>query len=104
MSAIVAALAILAGASLSGCGNRGPLYLPTVPPLPPQPGSMQTQAPSANDASSSATPASAAVIGTLPDTSGTPLSLSPDDQLRTEPGSDSTPSTARPASGASTDQ
>ncbi|HXZ09715.1 MAG TPA: lipoprotein, partial [Paraburkholderia sp.] len=98
-SAIVAALAVLAGASLSGCGNRGPLYLPTVPPLPAQPSSMQTQAPSANDAA-----ASAPVIGTIPDTSGTPLSLSPDDQLRTEPGSDSTPSTARPASGASTDQ
>ncbi|KWF20443.1 LPS translocon maturation chaperone LptM [Burkholderia pseudomultivorans] len=41
MSAIVAALAILAG-----CGQRGPLYLPTVPPLPQKPIQQQDTPPS----------------------------------------------------------
>lgn len=45
MSAIVAALAVAASASLTGCGQRGPLYLPTVPPLPKQP-IEQTEPPS----------------------------------------------------------
>lgn len=46
MSAIVAALtiAIAGGVTLAGCGQRGPLYLPTVPPLPPKPGAA-TEAP-----------------------------------------------------------
>ncbi|WP_133661189.1 lipoprotein [Paraburkholderia sp. BL10I2N1] len=106
MSAIVAALAILAGAALGGCGQRGALYLPTVPPLPPKP-SAQTQPASPNEVpgtASDAAPASAAVFGTVPDTSGNALSLSPDTELRTTPGSGETPSTVHPASGASTDQ
>jgi predicted small lipoprotein YifL len=47
MSAIVTALAVTVacGAALTGCGNRGPLYLPTVPPLPPKPAIETDQAP-----------------------------------------------------------
>jgi predicted small lipoprotein YifL len=47
MSAIVTALAVAVacGAALTGCGNRGPLYLPTVPPLPPKPAVQTEQAP-----------------------------------------------------------
>ncbi|KVA09569.1 hypothetical protein WI41_13695 [Burkholderia latens] len=68
MSAIVAALAILAG-----CGQRGPLYLPTVPPLPAKPIQQQDTPPSdvtptGENASSESTP----------DTSGMPLTLSPE--------------------------
>ncbi|MGS0895790.1 LPS translocon maturation chaperone LptM [Burkholderia stagnalis] len=68
MSAIVAALAILAG-----CGQRGPLYLPTVPPLPAKPIQQQDTPPSDvkptdENASSDDTP----------DTSGSPLTLSPE--------------------------
>jgi len=37
MSAIVAALAVATSVSIAGCGQRGPLYLPTVPPLPSKP-------------------------------------------------------------------
>ncbi|HEV3106125.1 MAG TPA: lipoprotein, partial [Trinickia sp.] len=47
MSAIVAALAVATSAALSGCGQRGPLYLPTVPPLPTKP-SDQTEPPPAD--------------------------------------------------------
>ncbi|MGV7246142.1 LPS translocon maturation chaperone LptM, partial [Caballeronia sp. M23-90] len=39
MSAIVAALAISAGTLLTACGQRGPLYMPAVPPIPPRPAS-----------------------------------------------------------------
>jgi|GEM_PF-6262301 len=35
-SAIVAALMLSAGAALAGCGNRGGLYMPVVPPAPAQ--------------------------------------------------------------------
>lgn len=49
MSAIVAALAVATSAVLAGCGLRGPLYLPTVPPLPEKP-ARHTE-PSAPDAS-----------------------------------------------------
>ncbi|EED99383.1 lipoprotein [Burkholderia multivorans] len=66
MSAIVAALAILAG-----CGQRGPLYLPTVPPLPQKPIQQQDTPPSdvaPTDENASDTP----------DSSGTPLTLSPE--------------------------
>jgi predicted small lipoprotein YifL len=67
MSAIVAALAILAG-----CGQSGPLYLPTVPPMP-KPLQQQDAPPSDvkptdDNASSDDTP----------DTSGSPLMLSPE--------------------------
>jgi predicted small lipoprotein YifL len=102
MSAIVAALA-LAAAALGGCGQRGPLYMPNVPPLPKKPTDQMEPAPSdvKPDAETGAIPASAA-IGAASDTSSTPLSLSPDSQLST------TPSTAKPASspasGSSQDQ
>ncbi|WP_179403049.1 LPS translocon maturation chaperone LptM [Burkholderia guangdongensis] len=67
MSAIVAALAILAG-----CGQRGPLYMPSVPPLPPKP-AVQTAPPS-----SDVTPADDSAADSTPDTTGTPLMLTPD--------------------------
>ncbi|MEQ5840005.1 lipoprotein [Paraburkholderia acidicola] len=86
MSAIVAALAILAGGALSGCGQRGALYMPVVPPLPPKP-VEQTQQPNADAASPAQT-------GSIPDTSGTPLSLSPDTQLSNPPASDAVPASA----------
>jgi len=81
--AIVAVLAILAGCALSGCGQRGSLYLPVVPPMPAKPVD-RTQVP-LNDAHSASE--SAADMSTVPDTSGTPLSLAPDTALATPPGS-----------------
>jgi len=85
MSAIVAALAIVAGGALAGCGQRGPLYMPTVPPLPPKP-NFQTQPPQP--------PAPAEPAGSVPDTSGTPLSLTPDDSLSPSPSSPAAPEPA----------
>lgn len=63
MSAIVAALA------LAGCGQRGALYLPTVPPLPPKP-VLETQPGLQPDASDTAPDAASG-------TTGTSLQLSP---------------------------
>jgi hypothetical protein len=80
--AIVAALVIVAGCALGGCGQRGALYLPTVPPLPAKP-TDETQAPSPD----AVMPDSEAASGTVPDTSGTPLSLSPETELHTVPDS-----------------
>jgi predicted small lipoprotein YifL len=82
--AIVAGLAILAGCALAGCGQRGALYLPTVPPLPAAPAS-RTQAPSPDDVKPGTSNASEA--GSVPDTSGTALSLSPDTELAAPPAS-----------------
>lgn len=53
-------LGIFASITLSGCGVRGPLYLPRVPPAPeaptqPEPKGQQWPAP--NNANSSQTPA-----------------------------------------------
>ncbi|MEW9584592.1 lipoprotein [Paraburkholderia sp. DGU8] len=85
--AIVAVLTILAGCalggSLAGCGQRGALYLPTVPPLPAPP-AHRTQTPpeEAQPASDSATDTSS-----VPDTSGTPLSLAPETELAAPPAS-----------------
>lgn len=90
-AAIVATLSIVAGVALSGCGQRGSLYMPTVPPLPAKP-TAQTQTPSSNDVKPADTEE-----GSIPDTSGTPLSLSPDAEMRSAP--NATP--AEPASGAS---
>ena len=90
-AAIVATLCIVAGVALSGCGQRGSLYLPTVPPLPAKP-TAQTQTPSTDVKSGADTEE-----GSVPDTSGTPLSLSPDAELRNAP--NATP--AESASGAS---
>lgn len=80
MSAIVAALSMSAAATLAlgGCGQRGPLYLPTVPPLPQRPGDLQNTPPSGTTPDSE----SAARRGTVPDTSGEPLSLSPETDLK----------------------
>lgn len=89
ISAIVAALALCASAALMGCGNRGGLYLPTVPPMP--------QRPAFDDTPQGAHAASGAgVSGPLDrsDTSGVPLSLMPDTELGA-----SSPATAQPASG-----
>ncbi|CAN7181366.1 lipoprotein [Trinickia sp. LjRoot230] len=47
ISAIVAALAVATSVSLTGCGQNGPLYLPTVPPLPQKP--VDQTEPSSND-------------------------------------------------------
>jgi predicted small lipoprotein YifL len=78
-------LAILAGCSLGGCGQRGALYLPNVPPLPAKP-TDETLAPSPEAAKSTAIePAAQTPAGTIPDTSGTPLSLSPETELHTVP-------------------
>ncbi|WP_175924503.1 LPS translocon maturation chaperone LptM [Burkholderia latens] len=82
MSAIVAALAILAG-----CGQRGPLYLPTVPPLPAKPIQQQDTPPS--DVAPTDENASS---DSIPDSSGTPLTLSPELSGNTSKG-------ATPASG-----
>ncbi|SOE71760.1 lipoprotein-attachment site-containing protein [Burkholderia sp. D7] len=94
MSAIVAALAISAGTLLAACGQRGPLYLPTAPPIPVRPASMPPLP--ASDAKSVSAPAaasSAVSVGDVPDTSGTALSLSPDDNLKS-PESASAPKAA----------
>lgn len=82
--AIVAVLAILAGCALTGCGQRGSLYLPTVPPLPAPPAN-RTQTPPPDQAKPGA--GNAADTSTVPDTSGTPLSLAPANELATPPAS-----------------
>ncbi|TKC90783.1 hypothetical protein FAZ69_05220 [Trinickia terrae] len=104
MSAIVAALA-LGAAALGGCGQRGPLYMPTVPPLPPKPTDQMEPPPSdvKPDAETGSIPASgAAQAKAASDTSSTPLSLSPDSQLGTTTATGK--ATSSPASGASQDQ
>ncbi|NRO96378.1 hypothetical protein GWC77_10585 [Paraburkholderia sp. NMBU_R16] len=71
MSAIVAALAVATSVSIAGCGQRGPLYLPTVPPLPAKP--VEHTEPY-SERSPDAQPA--------PDDCGSkPLMLAPADQL-----------------------
>ncbi|MGH8781933.1 LPS translocon maturation chaperone LptM [Paraburkholderia sp.] len=102
MSAIVAALAILAGGALSGCGQRGALYLPTVPPLPARP--VEQTRPPATPSPDDVKPDSETASGTVPDTSGTPLSLSTDSELRNAPASDAAASTPQPSSGTLTTQ
>ncbi|MGN8112177.1 lipoprotein [Paraburkholderia sp. 22098] len=100
--AIVAGLAILAGCalggSLAGCGQRGSLYLPTVPPLPEKP-IDRTQPPSPDEVQPGAETASDA--DSIPDTSGTPLSLAPANELSAPPSSaGSAASASQPASAA----
>ncbi|MFL9991680.1 hypothetical protein SAMN05444172_0395 [Burkholderia sp. GAS332] len=94
--AIVAGLAILAGCALAGCGQRGSLYLPTVPPMPAKPVD-RTQTPSSDEVKPAAE--TAAPMGEVPDTSGAPLSLSPETELATPPASAA--SAAMPAQPAS---
>src|ERR1700710_948695 len=95
MSAIVAALVISAGTLLAACGQRGPLYLPVAPPIPARPASMPPLP--VSDAKRASTPTAASSVdatGDVPDTSGTALSLSPDDNLRSSPSSASAPKAA----------
>jgi predicted small lipoprotein YifL len=99
MSAIVAALAISAGALLAACGQRGPLYLPVTPPIPARPASLPPlPASGAKNANAPAAASSAIGTGDVPDTSGTALSLSPDDNLKS-PASASEPRAASASSG-----
>ncbi|MGX7004693.1 LPS translocon maturation chaperone LptM [Caballeronia sp. KNU42] len=94
MSAIVAALAISAGTLLAACGQRGPLYMPVAPPLPVRPASMPPLPESAASVPAAASSASSVEsTGDIPDTSGTPLSLSPDDNMKS-PESASAPKAA----------
>ncbi len=93
MSAIVAALTILSGA-LTGCGQRGPLYMPTVPPLPAKP-TEQTQPPSPDDV----TPGAETATSEIPDTSGTVLPLLPDEDLRMPSNNGTMGMPQQPASG-----
>jgi hypothetical protein len=65
--------------------------MPNVPPLPAKP-NQQTQPPSPDEIK----PGDDTAEGSVPDTSGTPLSLSPDAELRTTPNPDAP---AQPASG-----
>lgn len=97
MSAIVAALvvAVASSAALTGCGQTGALYLPTVPPLPPKP-SAQTQTPP-EDAASKADAASS------PDASA-PLTLAPAGELAASSPRADRPSPASAASGSAPDQ
>ncbi|RFU43908.1 LPS translocon maturation chaperone LptM [Paraburkholderia sp. DHOC27] len=104
--AIVAALAILAGCALGGCGQRGALYMPTVPPMPAKP-TDETLAPSPDTAAKTSAEGTGAQapMGTVPDTSGTPLSLSPETELHAAPDTAaSAPQLPLPASGSTPDQ
>ncbi|WP_322033547.1 LPS translocon maturation chaperone LptM [Paraburkholderia sp. J76] len=92
--AILAAFAISAVA-LAGCGQRGALYMPTVPPLPPKPNFETAQPETA--APASAPESVSEPVGTIPDTSGTPLSLSPDPELSTAPATTEGPQPASDA-------
>jgi predicted small lipoprotein YifL len=76
MSAIVAALAVATSAALTACGQRGPLYLPSVPPLPEKP--VLHTGPSAQDSDSGSQAASDAQAHV-------PLTLEPADALGTAP-------------------
>ncbi|WP_459707896.1 LPS translocon maturation chaperone LptM [Paraburkholderia sp. 2C] len=93
MSAIVAALSVLAAVVLTGCGQRGALYLPTVPPLPPKP-QEQTQPPSPDEVK----PTPETASSSIPDTTGEPLSLSPDEAMQMPTSGTTAPLPQRPAS------
>jgi predicted small lipoprotein YifL len=93
MSAIVAALAIGA-AALGGCGQRGPLYMPIVPPLPAKPADLTEPPPS--DAKPAAAASAASGAAAASDAEPAPLSLAPDSRLGTTPASDT--GSAKPAS------
>ncbi|MFD1556781.1 lipoprotein [Paraburkholderia silviterrae] len=94
---ILAAFAIsaVAALSLAGCGQKGPLYMPKVPPLPQKPNFETQPDDNAQQSPETAMPASGAQAGELPDTSGTPLTLSPDAELNSAP---AVASGAQPAS------
>jgi predicted small lipoprotein YifL len=88
LSAIVAALGMCAATlvSLGGCGQRGPLYLPSVPPMPQRPAELQDTPPS-NSAQS----------GEVPNTSGQALQLAPETELKSAPNSADAPKAASSA-------
>lgn len=90
MSAIVAALAVAMSAGLSGCGQRGPLYLPTVPPLPTKPmdPGARPAAPTDNSDADDSTDGAAS------------FKLAPADALHTMPASGNAASGAKAAAGA----
>jgi predicted small lipoprotein YifL len=94
--AILAAFAISAVA-LAGCGQRGPLYMPTVPPLPATPGFETGPQGGATKAPTGAPNSASEPVGTIPDTSGTPLSLSPDTELSAPPAATGSPQPASEA-------
>lgn len=82
MSAIVAALAVATSAALTGCGQRGPLYLPTVPPLPEKP-AVRTEPSMSSDQPDSQ--AASEASGTSGASTAAPLTLSPADSLGAPP-------------------
>jgi len=87
MSAIVAALAVATSAALTGCGQRGPLYLPTVPPLPEKP-ALRTapSAPSEHEQSDSqAASETSGASGNSSASAHAPLTLAPADSLDATP-------------------
>ncbi|QGZ62526.1 hypothetical protein FAZ98_12750 [Paraburkholderia acidisoli] len=95
--AILAAFAVgaIAVSALAGCGQRGPLYMPAVPPLPAKP-NYETAPQPASGAEAASEP-----VGSVPDTTGTPLSLSPDSELNSVPASNGAAQPAsQPATGA----
>jgi predicted small lipoprotein YifL len=93
--AILAVSAMCTALALAACGQRGPLYMPTVPPLPAKP-NFETQ-----DTGTAAPAAASEASGvnadsSIPDTSGTPITLSPDNELGTPPASPAPASGAQP--------
>ena len=74
--------------------------MPNVPPLPPQP-NFETRSPETGESPASAPESASAPVGSIPDTTGTPLSLSPDTELSTTP---ATTGSQQPASGATPTQ
>ncbi|MFL9866376.1 lipoprotein [Paraburkholderia fungorum] len=99
--AIVAGLAILAGCALAGCGQRGSLYLPVVPPLPAKPVDRTQALPSASSGEVKSGTPNASPAGEIPDTSGAPLSLSPETELAAPPAAGASAATpVQPASAA----
>ncbi len=96
MSAIVAVSSVCAAmlVTLGGCGQRGLLYLPQVPPMPQRPADLQDTPPS----TIAPKPASATEEeGDIPDTSGQPLQLAPETDLKSAPGSADAPKAASAA-------
>jgi len=80
MSAIVAALAVATSAALTGCGQRGPLYLPTVPPLPEKP-VLQTEPSASNPDADAQAPSGTSETSAA--SARAPLTLAPAGSLGT---------------------
>ena len=58
--------ACLAFTAISGCGNKGPLYLPSAAPRPARAKPARAPAPAPANASTAAQPASASSVVTKP--------------------------------------